>query len=90
MFGHRVGCSELGLPLTCPVFVLELASSKSCMVIYLEQGKEPWVSNGVDVSPATAREAGRGSGSGEWERGLEVTLGLGSQCIGHCPMSTSV
>ncbi|KAI5214831.1 hypothetical protein MUG91_G261n43 [Manis pentadactyla] len=45
---------------------LELASSKSCMVIYLEQGKEPWVSNGVDVSPATAREAGRGSGSGCW------------------------
>lgn len=82
---HRVGCPELGQPLTHPVFLLGLASSKSCVVAHLEQGKEPWVPNRVDMSPATAREARRGPGSGEWELGAEVTSGLGSHCSWHLP-----
>lgn len=38
--------------------------TKSCVVVHLKQGKEPWVPNRVDMSPATAREARRGPSSG--------------------------
>nr|XP_008542777.1 PREDICTED: zinc finger protein 671-like isoform X5 [Equus przewalskii] len=43
---------------------LGCASSKSRVAAQLGEGKEPWVLDRVDVSPAIAREAGREPGSG--------------------------
>lgn len=63
------GSPELGQLLTHPVFLPGLASSKSCVVAHLKQGKEPWVPDRVDLSLATAREARREPSSGEWELG---------------------
>lgn len=80
-----MGCPKLGQPLTHPVFLPGPASPKSCVVAHLERGKDPWVPDRGDVSPATARETWRGPGSGEWELGAEVTLGLGSHCTMHLP-----
>lgn len=64
---HRVGCPWLGQPLTHPVLFLELKTFRPCAVAHLEQDKEPWEPERVDISPYTAQEDGRGSGSHEWE-----------------------
>lgn len=87
---HRVGCPELGQPPTHPIFLPGSVSPKFCVVSHLEQGKDPWVPDRGDMSPATARETWRGPGSGESEPGPELTLGLGSYCTVHLPWSSSV
>lgn len=56
-------------PLTRPVSPLGIASSRSHLVMQLAQGEEPWMPDQVDLSPAAAGEAQKGSGPGEWTPG---------------------
>ncbi|KAK2509184.1 hypothetical protein MC885_021750 [Smutsia gigantea] len=52
--------------LTCPVFPLGIASSRSHLVVQLEQEEERWVPDQVDATPAAGEEAQKGSGPGCW------------------------
>ncbi|XP_017519066.3 zinc finger protein 671 isoform X1 [Manis javanica] len=45
---------------------LGIASSRSHLVMQLAQGEEPWMPDQVDLSPAAAGEAQKGSGPGCW------------------------
>ncbi|XP_047566785.1 zinc finger protein 792-like isoform X3 [Lutra lutra] len=63
---HNVMLETLAL-----VASIGLRTFRSCMVAHLEQDREGWEPDRVHIAPYTTEEAGRGSGSDEWE--LEQT-----------------
>ena len=72
-------------PLTCPFFVLALASSRSHVIVQLElSGGSLLYRIKVDMILATGRRAQTGSGPGDWQHGEEI-IWLGSNQMWSLP-----